>query len=135
MLSRGLVVFAAVAACNVLTASAIHAQSKPATYAQSKPVDGNVEAGRILALHACTSCHAVMPDQPYPPIYKGKGHPAAFRDIANRPNASAAALREYLASLPDIPKTGQMANADLTEEELRNVSAFIMTLRDNSSSR
>lgn len=127
MLSRGLVVFAAVAACNALTATA--------TYAQSKPIDGSAEAGRDFALQACTGCHIVARDQPYPPIYKGKGHPAEFRDIANRPNVSAVSLRDYLASLPVIPQTGQMANPDLSEEEMRNVSAFIMTLRDTSSSR
>jgi len=41
-------------------------------------------------------------------------------------------LRAYLASLPVIPKNSQMANPDLTEEELRDVSAFIMSLRDKS---
>jgi len=132
MLSRSVAVLAAVAACNAFTATA--------TYAQNKPVDGSVVAGRDFALQACTGCHIVASDQPYAPIYKGKGHPPEFKEIANRPNVSAAWLRDYLASLPVIPKTGQMANPDLTEEEMRNVSAFIMTLRDkppasSSSSR
>jgi len=132
MLSRGVAVLAAVAAWNVCTAAA--------TYAQSKLVDGSVVAGRDFALQACTGCHIVASDQPYAPIYKGRGRPPEFKEIANRPNVSAAWLHDYLASLPVIPKTGQMANADLTEEELRNVSAFIMTLREkqlpsSSSSR
>jgi mono/diheme cytochrome c family protein len=131
MLSRGFVLFAAVVACNALTATATYAQSKPV--AQGKPVDGSVEAGRDLALNACTGCHMVARDQPYPPIYKGKGRPPDFKDIANKPDMNAAALRNYLASLPVVPKTGKMANPDLTEDEMRDVSNFIMTLRDESS--
>jgi len=127
MLSRGVAILAAVAACTAFAATA--------TYAQNKPVDGSAAAGRDLALQACTGCHVVASDQPYPPIYKGKGRPPEFREIANRPNVSAAWLHNYLASLPVIPKTGQMANPDLSEEDVRDVSAFIMTLRDNSSSR
>jgi len=127
MLNRGVAVLAAVAACNAFMATGI--------CAQKKPVDGSAAAGRDLALQACTGCHVVASDQPYPPIYKGKGHPHEFKEIANRPNVSAAWLHHYLASLPVIPKTGQMANPDLNEEQLRDVSAFIMTLRDNSSSR
>jgi mono/diheme cytochrome c family protein len=127
MLNRGIAVLAAVAACSAFTANAI--------CGQKKPVDGSAAAGRDLALQACTGCHIVASDQPYPPIYKGKGRPPEFKEIANRPNVSAAWLHNYLGSLPVIPKAGQMANPDLSEQELRAVSAFIMTLRDNSSSR
>lgn len=133
MLRRGLVVLAAVATCNTLAATATYPQSKPV--ALSKPIDGSAEVGRDLALHACTGCHVVAADQPYPPIYKGKGHPPAFRDIANRPDVSAAWLRNYLVTLPVIPKPGQMANPDLSEEDIRDVAAFIMTLRESTSSR
>jgi cytochrome c1 len=126
MLSRRVAVLAAVVACGAFTATA--------TYAQNKPIDGSATAGRDFALQACTGCHVVASDQPYAPIYKGKGHPPEFKEIANRPNASATWLRDYLASLPVIPKVGQMANADLTEEEMRNVSVFIMTLRDKAPS-
>ena len=122
MPSRGLAVFAAVAAWHVGAATA--------AYAQTKPIDGNAAAGRVLALEVCTGCHVVASDQRYPPVYKGKGHPPEFKEIANRPNMSAAWLHDYLKSLPDIPKIGQMANPDLSEEQMRNVAAFIMTLRD-----
>jgi len=120
----GLAVFAAVAACSAFTSAA--------AYAETKPVEGSATAGRTFALQACTGCHVVAPDQPHMPIYKGTIHPPDFRDIANKPNVSAASLRAYLASLPVIPKNSQMANPDLTEEELRDVSAFIMSLRDKS---
>ena len=125
MLSRGLAALAAVTAWTIVAATA--------SYAQTKPIDSSAAAGRALALHACTSCHVVAPDQPYMPIYKGAANPPDFKDIANKPNVSAAWLRTYLASLPVIPKPSQMANPDLTEKEMRDVSAFIMTLRDKSS--
>jgi mono/diheme cytochrome c family protein len=124
MKSRGLVLLTAVAAWNAVTAIATHAQSKT--------FEGSVAAGRTLALQACASCHVVAADQPYKPIYRGAVRPADFKDIANKPSASAASLRAYLASLPVIPKNSQMANPDLNEQELRDVSAFIMTLRDQS---
>lgn len=103
-----------------------------ACYAQPKSIDGNVPEGRALALQACTSCHVVAADQPYMPILKRTPRPPDFKDIANKPNVSAAWLRDYLASLPAIPKESKMANPDLTEEEMRDVSAFIMTLRGTS---
>lgn len=106
------------AGCAVCMAPVIHAQIKRS--------EGDVQAGRRLALLACTGCHVVAPDQRFKPLIIG---PPSFNEIANRPNASAAAVREYLASLPVIPKTGQMANPDLTEEELRDVTAFIISLR------
>lgn len=134
MQRRGLAVFAVVAAWSACAATAAYAQSKPAQSkpAETKPIDGSAAAGRILALRACTGCHVVAPDQPYMPIYKGARRPPDFKDIANKPDINAAALRTYLASLPTIPKNAQMANADLNEEELRDVSAFIMTLHDKS---
>lgn len=124
MQSRGLAVFAALAAWNAFTATA--------TYAQTKPIDGNAAAGRTFALEACTGCHVVAADQRYMPVYKGTPRPPDFKDIANKPNVTAAWVRDFLASLPAIPKKGQMANADLSEEQMRNVAAFIMTLRDKS---
>lgn len=135
MSSRGLVVFAAVVALNAFTATVPYAQPKPIQPKpiQPKPIDGDVAAGRTLALQACTGCHLVASDQPYRPILKRTPRPPDFKDIANKPDVTAAWLRNYLASLPAIPtKSSQMANADLSEEEMRDVSAFIMTLRDKS---
>jgi mono/diheme cytochrome c family protein len=98
--------------------------------AQTKPAD--VEAGRHLALLACTGCHVVTPDQPFKPIYEGTPHPPDFKDIANRPNVSAAALQHRLETLPAVPQKSGMPNQDLSGEELRNVVAFILSLRDKS---
>jgi len=98
--------------------------------AQTKQSD--VEAGRHLALFACTGCHVVTPDQPFKPIYEGTPHPPDFKDIANRPNVSAASLQHHLETLPAVPQKSGMPNQDLSGEELRNVVAFILSLRDKS---
>lgn len=93
-------------------------------------VTGNVQAGRAMALAACTGCHLVAPDQPFKPIYQGDLHPPDFKDIADQPNVTADSLIHYLDSLPTIPQDSHMANADLTGEQTRDVVAFILSLRN-----
>jgi len=94
-----------------------------------KPVErGNADAGRNLALEACTGCHVVSDNQPSPPLLKGAPD---FREIANRPNVTAASLRRTIAALPQVPRKGQMANPLLTDAELADVTAYIMTLREH----
>ena len=96
--------------------------------AQTRQAD--VEAGRHLALFACTGCHVVMPDQPFKPLYEGAPHPPDFKDIANRRNVSAAALQHQLETLPAVPQNSRMPNQVLSSQEVRNVVAFILSLRD-----
>jgi mono/diheme cytochrome c family protein len=97
-----------------------------------KPTDrGDADAGRDLALVACTGCHVVSADQRFAPLIKG---PPDFREIANRPNVTAASLRRTIAALPLIPRKGQMANPHLTDDELADVAAYIMTLREQRKS-
>ena len=98
-----------------------------------KPADrGDVDAGRDLALHACTGCHVVSGDQPFAPLLKG---PPDFQEIANRPNVSAASLRRTIAALPLVPRRGRMANPHLTDDELTDVAAYIMTLREHHANK
>jgi len=101
-----------------------------AAHGQAKPVGADVAAGRALALLACTGCHVVTPDQPFKPIYTETPRPPDFKAIANQPTVTAASLQHYLETLPTIPKDGGMANSDLTSEQLRDVAAFIISLRD-----
>jgi len=110
--------------------AAVAASAAPATNAQPKSVAGNVEAGRTLALWACTACHIVAADQRFKPIYTGTPHPPDFNAIANKPGITAASLQHHLESLPDVPKDSLMANPDLTSDETRDVVAFIISLRD-----
>lgn len=101
----------------------------PAADAQTRSPSGNVEAGRSLALEACTSCHVVAADQPFKPIYTGTPRPPNFKDIADGPNVTAASLEHHLQTLPTIPANSRMANPALTDEQCRDVVAFILSLR------
>ena len=93
-----------------------------------EPADrGNADAGRELALRACTGCHIVSDDQRFPPLLTGA---PGFREIANRPNVTAASLRRTIAALPQVPRNGRMANPLLTNDQLADVAAYIMTLRE-----
>jgi len=98
-----------------------------------KPADrGNADAGRDLAVEACTGCHVVSADQPFAPLIKG---PPDFREIANRPNVNAASLRRTIAALPLVPRKGGMANPHLTDDQLADVAAYIMTLREKRANQ
>ena len=93
-----------------------------------EPADrGNADAGRELALHACTGCHIVSDHQRFPPLLTGA---PGFREIANRPNVTTASLHRTIAALPQVPRNGRMANPLLTNDELADVAAYIMTLRE-----
>jgi hypothetical protein len=91
---------------------------------------GNAEDGRTFALRACTGCHVVAPDQPFKPIYTGPPRPPDFKEIAKRPNLAAASLLHHVETLPAVPKNLRMANPLLSSQELRDVVAFIISLRD-----
>jgi mono/diheme cytochrome c family protein len=97
--------------------------------ANLKPIDnpGNAEAGREFALVACTGCHVVAANQRFAPLLTGAPD---FVTIANWPDVTAASLRRRLVTLPHIPSKGQMANPELSDEELANVIAYIMSIRD-----
>ena len=61
--SRWSVSLAVVAASTAWTA--------PPISAQTKPIEGDIAAGRDMALLACTGCHVVEPNQPFKPLYPG----------------------------------------------------------------
>jgi len=114
-----------------LTAIAVSmAWAAPATNAQTKLVEGKAEAGRSLALLACTGCHVVTPDQPFKPIRTVLPRPPDFKEIANRSNVTAASLQHHLETLPAVPTNSHMPDPMLSSQELRDVVAFIISLRD-----
>jgi len=102
----------------------------PTTNAQTNPTDGDIAAGRDMALLACTGCHVVASNQPFKPLYPGPPFPPDFRDIANRPNISAVSLQHHLDTLPTVPENSHMPNLLLSSDEARNVVAFIISLRN-----
>jgi mono/diheme cytochrome c family protein len=106
------------------------AATASAANAQTKLVGGNAGAGRILALRICTGCHVVTPDQPFKPVYAPPPYPPDFKEIANRSNVTAASLQHHLETLPAIPSNVNMPNLMLSTQEIRDIAAFIVSLRD-----
>jgi mono/diheme cytochrome c family protein len=114
----------------IIVASTVGAPPARCAQMQTTLVAGNAEDGRTFALRACTGCHVVAPDQPFEPIYAGPPSPPTFKEVANQPKVTAASLRHHLETLPAVPKNLHMANPLLSSQELRDVVAFIITLRD-----
>jgi mono/diheme cytochrome c family protein len=94
-----------------------------ATAFSAKAQDGDISAGHAFAREACGACHMVEPEARAPRrIVIGP----AFRDIANTPGMTATAIRVFLTS--SHPK---MPNLILTPEEIADVTAYILSLRDH----
>ena len=84
---------------------------------------GDVEAGHAFARQVCATCHAVEAEQTVSP------HPGAptFRAAANVPGMTGTALVVFLrtphSDMPDLV---------LPPEKMRDVVAYILTLKDGS---
>jgi mono/diheme cytochrome c family protein len=83
---------------------------------------GDVRQGRELALDVCASCHAVGAGQTQSPLATAP----SFEEIAHMPGMTAAALAFWLTaqSHPTMP------NLILSPQQVRNVSAYLLSLRD-----
>ncbi len=108
---------------------AIAADTANAANAKRSADRGDADDGRDLAVVACTGCHVVSADQPFAPLING---PPDFQEIANRPNVTVASLRRTIAALPLVPRKGGMANPHLSDDQLADVAAYIMTLKGTS---
>ena len=97
------------------------ALAAPAFSAETQ--NGDIAAGRALAREACKACHEVEAEKPSPRMIEIG---PAFRDVANTPGMTATALRVFLTS--SHPKT---PNLIITPEEITDVSAYILSLRDH----
>jgi mono/diheme cytochrome c family protein len=76
-----------------------------------------VEAGRHLAIHWCTGCHAIEPN--------AQGlFAAGFAEIANTPSTTRLSLKVFLRT---SHKT--MPNFILKPEEADDIVAYILSLR------
>jgi mono/diheme cytochrome c family protein len=84
--------------------------------------DADIAAGHAFAREACNVCHLIEPEESSSRIIVIG---PAFRDIARTPGMTAAALGAFLTS--SHPK---MPNLILTPEEIADVSAYILSLRD-----
>ena len=84
---------------------------------------GDVQQGRQFALDVCASCHAVRAGQTQSPLATAP----SFEEIAHTPGMTEAALAVWLTaqSHPTMP------NLILSPQQVRNVSAYLLSLRDN----
>ena len=100
------------------------------TTAQAQPQDvaGDINAGHNVALNTCSTCHVAAADQPFAPMLL---RPAPnFRDLANRPSTSAQSLRQFLTTTHmDLATAQGMPNPMLTDDQLRDVIAYVLSLR------
>jgi len=88
-----------------------------------KAQDGDVWTGHAFAREACKACHLVDPEARAPRIFEIG---PAFHDIANIRGMTATAIRVFLTS--SHPK---MPNLILTPDEIADVTAYILSLRDH----
>jgi len=103
--------------------------AKPA-WTQEKTDATEVSAGHRLAILVCANCHLAAQDQPNEPILRPPAEP--FASIARKNSVNADWLQSYLKTTHrglDNPKG--MPNPDLLDFQVRQVSAYILTLRKN----
>ncbi|AZO00763.1 c-type cytochrome [Mesorhizobium sp. M9A.F.Ca.ET.002.03.1.2] len=82
----------------------------------------DIQQGRQLAFEVCASCHAVLPGQAQSPVAEAP----SFEAIATTPGMTATALHVWLTAHehPTMPRI------ILSHQEVRDVSAYILGLRD-----
>jgi mono/diheme cytochrome c family protein len=96
--------------------------------AAAQPV-GDPEAGFEVATEVCAECHEIMPmpgaSRELDPLPFEEAEAMPFEEIANTPGVTAIALFAWMQSThPTMP------NIILEDDELRNVVAYILSLKD-----
>lgn len=82
----------------------------------------DIQQGRQFALEVCASCHAVLAGQVQSPVPEAP----SFEEIAATPGMTAAALNVWLTA-HDHPS---MPRIKLSQDEVRDVSAYILDLKE-----
>ncbi len=106
----------------IVAASAFLAGIQP-LYAQEQ---GDPKRGLSYAEKACTECHGVMPADDLSPLLDAP----TFQSVANTPGMTYTALSVWFQSPhPSMP------NLIIPPEDLANVIAYIMSLKDVKEQR
>ena len=92
--------------------------------AQDQARSGSARAGREFVGYNCDACHVVAADQDIRPLISG--YAPSFTEVANRPDTTPAALRDFLSRQHGY---SNMPYPDLASADLANVVAYIMSLR------
>jgi len=97
-------------------------------HAQAPEPAADINAGHNVAINTCSLCHVAAKDQPFAPMLL---HPAPnFRDLADRPSTDAQSLRQFLTTTHmDLATARGMPNPMLTDDQLRDVIAYLLSLR------
>ncbi len=109
--------------CILIPAADISAHAAESSSAE------DIRAGRALSLKLCTPCHLVSSDQEMAPFLRPPA--PSFRFIANRPTTTAESLRRFLSGTHQtLGRPGGMPNPQLTADQVRQTTAFLMSLKN-----
>jgi mono/diheme cytochrome c family protein len=90
-----------------------------------------VAQGHHLATLICSACHVAAPDQNFEPILRPPAPP--FASIAQRSDVTADFLRTFLTTTHrDISNPNGMPNPQLLDYQIKQISAYILSLRKRS---
>jgi mono/diheme cytochrome c family protein len=98
---------------------------------QEASISDDVQQGHRLANAVCGYCHVAAPDQDTAPLQ----HPPApsFESIAQRDAVSADSIRKFLTTTHrGISSPGGMPSPQLLDFQIRQVAAYIMSLRNQT---
>ncbi len=96
--------------------------------AEEAGASDDVRQGHRLALEICAYCHVAASDQENTPTLRPPA--PSLASIARRPDISAESLRAFLSKTHggDGAKNG-MPNAELLDSQIRQVAAYLLSLR------
>lgn len=116
-------------ACFVVVAcSALAAAQSP----QATSFSDDVENGHHLAALICSNCHVAGPDQLVEPIPRPPA--PSFESIARRSTTSSDTIQTFLATTHrDISNPDGMPNPELLDFQMRQVAAYLLSLRKPSA--
>lgn len=100
---------------------------------QASSAADDVEKGRYLAGLICSICHVAGPDQLVEPVLRPPAQ--SFETIAQRRTTSADSIRTFLTTTHrDISNPAGMPNPELLDFQIRQVGAYLLSLRKPSAS-
>jgi len=112
----------------VVACSALAAAQSP----QAAGSSDDVENGRHLAALICSNCHVAGPDQLVEPILRPPA--PSFEAIARRSSTSSDTVRAFLATTHrNISNPAGMPNPELIDYQVRQVTAYLLSLREPSA--
>jgi cytochrome c len=101
----------------------------PAWGQEASRADDVVEGGK-LAVIVCAYCHVAARDQPYKPILQPPA--PSFESIAQRKGVNADWLKTFMtATHRGLDNPNGMPNAELLDFQIRQVTAYLLSLRKN----